>query len=101
MKLSYIIGSLALPFLFSATHGQPAPQQQATVTKGYYAIGDHANKLSVHTVPPLTDSAAKTVTKGYYSIGTKNGLSTKKQGWLIRPRTKPVASKGYYTIGNQ
>ena len=93
--------------LFSAI--TTAAQQKSTpalqgpvVTKGYYAIGNNAQKLGT-TAPLPTKAISQTSAapgKGYYTIG-KNSSKLPRQAAFIPLSTKrPVATKGYYNIGN-
>jgi len=94
-------------FLFSATTA--AAQQKSApashspvVTKGYYAIGNHAQKLgAVATLPTKAISPTSIATgKGYYAVG-KNRIKLPGQAGFIPLSTKrPVVTKGYYNIGN-
>jgi hypothetical protein len=81
------------------THQYPKP----VVTKGYYSIGNNAEKLSMQSAsrPEVTTTESYPAKqKGYYSIGD-NKKKLKKQ--LIAERTgkrsAPVVTKGYYSIG--
>jgi len=94
---------MGLLLLSTLVHAQTHNQQQ-TVTKGYYSIGNNAqklksNKLPIHVVE-ATDTNALSIQKGYYSI--KRTDSNRKKQFIIQVgnRTAPVVSKGYYSIGN-
>lgn len=74
--------------------------QGPVVTKGYYAIGNNAQKLGT-TAPLPTKAVSQTAPgKGYYAIG-KNSSKLPRQAAFIPLSTKrPVVTKGYYSIGN-
>lgn len=88
--------------LTAAAQQNTAPASQPpVVTKGYYAIGNNAQKLGAATPLPIKAVAQPGATvKGYYAIG-KNSSKLPGQAAFIPLSTKrPVATKGYYSIGN-
>lgn len=65
------------------------------VKKGYYAIGNNANKLAS---PVTIKTGTNKAQKGYYTIGNnQNKLEATPE--VVTPQT-PVIQKGYYKIGN-
>ena len=75
----------------------------SVITKGYYSIGNNAEKLSGPSSWGLriaTDESYPSIQKGYYSIGNNR----KKLGKQLvvegdGRRSTPVITKGYYSIG--
>lgn len=95
-----LAGLLLLPGLIYAQTDNP----KQVVAKGYYSIGNNAQKLKSKELPVQVVEAAETNTsaiqKGYYSI-RRNDSNRKKQ-FIIQAgdRKAPIVSKGYYSIGN-
>ena len=99
------ITAALLLFTVSGFAQQGETEPVPVVTKGYYAIGNHAKKLA-----PAKEAgpAVRTTTppKGYYAITRKqrkaqalppgNYLGAKQPRHIVRP----VVTKGYYAIGN-
>jgi hypothetical protein len=80
------------------THPYP---ESSVVTKGYYSIGNNAEKLGRSSSWGITTGDSyPPIPKGYYSIGNNNRklrkqLVIKGEG----KRSIPVITKGYYSIG--
>ena len=80
-------------------------QNKPVVSKGYYAIGDNAQKLATHSTIPIRCNSIETsatihkqtVTKGYYSIADKND-QLPQQKYITNTPVKVV--KGYYATGD-
>jgi hypothetical protein len=76
-------------------------QKSPPVTKGYYAIGNNAQKLApskpLH-VKPVSLTGAE-FNKGYYSIGKNRAKLPSEAGYIPVSGKRPVATKGYYSIG--
>lgn len=53
---------------------QPGPR----FTKGYYTIGNHAEKLNVSAWPAPDTAVTPAIRKGYYSIGSNDTTHPKK-----------------------
>ncbi len=72
------------------------------VTKGYYAIGNNAQKLNmgqpVEMVP--SETLYPPVKKGYYAIGDNSKKAAGHILILHKGRNLPEVKKGYYSIGN-
>ncbi|BAV09712.1 hypothetical protein SAMN05421788_1011147 [Filimonas lacunae] len=77
--------------------------QQQDIKKGYFAIGNNAQKLPVATtVAAEQDSTAVAAQKGFYTIGDndKKLASPRLKVKNITNSKRPVIQKGYYSIGN-
>ncbi len=82
----------------------------ATVSKGYYAIGDNAQKLTrkqmASSCKPNINNENLAVqpaeNKGFFSIGKPNSKKQSKSSYAIACSNKPKTSdKGYYAIGGK
>lgn len=68
--------------------------------KGYYSIGNNAEKLKLHSNDKAGDSFVR-VEKGYYSIeSNRKKLKTSTGKDTSNKKRFPVINKGYYSIGN-
>ena len=69
-------------------------------SKGYYSIGNNAEKLKIKGDKKSLDSFLR-VEKGYYNIETNREKLKRHTGVnsVYRRRT-PEVKKGYYSIGN-
>ncbi len=80
------------------THHYP---EHSVVTKGYYSIGNNAEKLSKSSSWGITTGESyPAIQKGYFSIGNNNrklGKQLVVEGEGVR--SMPVITKGYYSIG--
>lgn len=79
-------------------------KQKPVVTKGYYSIGNNAQKLKSKELPiqlvEVTNINESITQKGYYSI-KRNDSNRKKQFFIqVQDKKVPVINKGYYSIGN-
>lgn len=103
MKSSY--STLTVVLLLSAflSFGQDDERAKSypepIITKGYYSIGNHSQKLNVNRWPSPDTLMIPVITKGYYSISSNNKMAPKKWGWFRKDTTRPVIKKGYYSIG--
>lgn len=69
------------------------------VTKGYYAIGNNAQKLQAPTPLGFYEGEHPEVQKGYYAIADNNKKLPRKLTIESQPvNVKPIAPKGYYSI---
>lgn len=68
-------------------------------TKGYYTIGNHAEKLKPVTLPSPDTTVNQEASKGFYSIPSNDTMQRRKSVWYNKRSVKPTFSKGYYTIG--
>jgi hypothetical protein len=87
-------------FLFKS-FSSAAQENKPVVTKGYYAIGNNAQKLKrpFPAIQIQVGGSTTAVQKGYYNIGNnQDKLVAPLQ--TVKPSTKPVIQKGYYSIGN-
>lgn len=92
---------LSVLFLFSVTTVM-SQQKSPAVTKGYYAIGNHAQKLAPSkplNVKPVSLTGAE-FNKGYYSIGKNRRKLPSEAGYIPVSGKRAVATKGYYRIGS-
>jgi hypothetical protein len=105
MRIYKLVMSVVLLFSITTVMGQqkPSPSSQAPIiTKGYYAIGNNAQKLGVSrplSVKPVSITGAE-FNKGYYSIGKNRQKLPSEAGYIPVSTRRPVATKGYYSIGN-
>ena len=115
-KLSIILSALfiSLPFFSLAQHNHAngdlskdccKQKQQSTVpkvTKGYYAIGNNAQKLATGKSCCIHDGsiAKRNVSKGFYAIGDNNKKLPANNNELVSGSATTPVSKGYYAIGN-
>jgi len=67
--------------------------------KGYYSIGNNAEKLNIYTNHMRTDSFLR-VEKGYYSIQSNQNKLRRSFGKADTQKPVRVINKGYYSIGN-
>lgn len=81
--------------------------QKPAVTKGYYAIGNNAQKLNsgsvVYSACGHSAASAGNSTqpkKGYYAIGDNSTQLPNKVDRIETGEVQLRASKGYYSIGN-
>ena len=70
-------------------------------TKGYYAIGNNAERLSLGTTirPDIVDGLPTPVSKGYYAIGDNKKKLNRHIIVLKNSGVPPRPTKGYYSIG--
>ena len=104
MKSSYLLLSVTFLLFSSLLLGQGVDHVKShsrqAATKGYYSIGNNAQKLSpIKWLKPDTFLTTN-ITKGYHSIGSQTIKLPKKSGWFGKNIDKPLATKGYYSIGN-
>ncbi|MEO5998098.1 MAG: hypothetical protein ABIN89_15240 [Chitinophagaceae bacterium] len=99
MKSTYIILAVAFLLISMASFCQTV-NSVPIITKGYYSIGNHSQKLVPRLPLPPDTITTPVATKGYYSIEFNNKKSSKKQRWFFQQGTRPVVTKGYYSIGN-
>jgi hypothetical protein len=98
------IGFLSLCFCSYAqvkTDPKNTHQYPTVLPKGYYAIGNNAEKLGRPSSWGITTGASyPTVPKGYYATGN-NKRRLEKQRVMAGDgkRSLPVITKGYYSIG--
>ena len=98
---------LLAALMLSALGGQaqsPRPSgdnRHPIATKGYYAIGNHAERLSLGTTirPDIVDGLPTPVSKGYYAIGDNKEKLHRHIIILKRDGAPPRPAKGYYSIG--
>ena len=99
-----IAGLLCSLMVFAQT-GEGTHESSPRVSKGYYSIGNNAQKLKdVNGVRFTTSEAASTeINKGYYSV-ERNQKKLNRQKIVMQSgatnRAVPVVTKGYYSIGN-
>jgi hypothetical protein len=68
--------------------------------KGYYSIGNNAEKLKIQRDNKPVDSFVR-AEKGYYNIQSNSAkLRRSLQEENTRHKRIPVITKGYYSIGN-
>ena len=87
----------------AAAQQESAPASKApVVTKGYYAIGNNAQKLgTTSTLPTTTVSPTSAApNKGYYAIGKNSSKLPRQAAFIPLSAKRPVVTKGYYNIGN-
>jgi hypothetical protein len=92
---------MSVLLLFSVTTVM-SQQKSPPVTKGYYAIGNNAQKLAPPKpldVKPISITGAG-FNKGYYAIGQNRLKLPSEAGFIPVSRKRVVATKGYYSIGN-
>lgn len=103
MSVSKLVMSVVLLFSVTTVLAQDAPvSKKRTVTKGYYAIGNNAQKLSPSkplATKPVTLSGVE-YTKGYYSIANNRAKLSTEAGYVPLYNKRTVVKKGYYGIGN-
>jgi hypothetical protein len=105
MRMYKLVMSVVLLFSITTVMAQqktPPASQVPVVTKGYYAIGNNAQKLGVSkplAVKPVSITGAE-FNKGYYSIGKNRQKLPAEAGFIPVSTKRPVATKGYYSIGN-
>ncbi|HZG25855.1 MAG TPA: hypothetical protein VEZ17_14800 [Chitinophagaceae bacterium] len=100
MKPTYLL-LIVSALLISTVSQAQTPGKNDTkpgVTKGYYSIGDHAEKINVKLWRSPDAFVAPRVSKGYYSMGSNNQKLKARPVWFGKPYSKPVLSKGYYSI---
>ncbi|MCY7421004.1 MAG: hypothetical protein LH478_04590 [Chitinophagaceae bacterium] len=112
----FLIGTLLLSVVSNAQENKGCCQQnncrkhqqnKPVISKGYYAIGNNAQKLATNsTIPIRCDSIEtsatinkQTVTKGYYSIADNNNKLLRQQQKYTTTLPSKVG-KGYYAIGD-
>jgi hypothetical protein len=105
MRIYTLVMSVVLSFSITTAMAQdktPRTTQYPVVTKGYYSIGNNAQKLGISrplAVKPVSITGAE-FNKGYYSIGKNWQKLPAEAGFIPVSTTRPVATKGYYSIGN-
>jgi hypothetical protein len=103
MKKLVLSGMVLFASVITMAQQKEAPQQQPPViTKGYYSIGNNAQKLVTPSAPVLTTEASAQSTapaKGYFAIGN-NRKKMATQTKINPGKRKVVVTKGYYSIGN-
>lgn len=68
--------------------------------KGYYSIGNNAEKLKMHEGRKPADSFFR-AEKGYYSMETnRRKLRRSTENDTLHRKRVPAVKKGYYSIGN-
>lgn len=77
----------------------------SAVTKGYYAIGNNAEKLAkcsncCSNNKSNVDSEKQEVNKGYYAIGNNRKQLQQGARNASSIQLRPKVQKGYYAIGN-
>jgi hypothetical protein len=85
-----------------AQQKEEKPPQRPAVTKGYYSIGNNAQKLAPATplvVKPVSITAPELI-KGYYSIGKNRRKLPYEDACIPLYRKRTVITKGFYSIGN-
>jgi hypothetical protein len=106
MKINSFASILITSFLLfsiasNAQQVEPAKSGKVpAVTKGYYSIGNHAEKIPSGSRIPADTLTIPVVTKGFYSIEDNTKKLPKRQTWLRMSNPRPVISKGYYSIGD-
>ncbi|MBV4355829.1 hypothetical protein [Pinibacter aurantiacus] len=88
----FIIALACIVFGYSYSFAQ---QKTPAAQKGYYSIGNNAQKLE--KPQPVVTSGNHNVGKGYYSINEKARTSKTP---VITIGTASPATKGYYSIGD-
>ena len=101
MKIQSLL-SIALLFVSIVSFSQTVDRtnNKAEVTKGYYSIGNNADKIAVSQPIPSDKVVTPVVAKGYYSIEANNNKLSKKAVRLHAVGSRPATTKGYYSIGN-
>lgn len=103
MRIYKLVMSVILFFSAGAVMGQQktnTASQSPVITKGYYAIGNNAQKLAPSAPLPSRPSAVTGVNKGYYAIGANRNKLPSQAGFIPVSKKRPVVTKGYYNIGN-
>ena len=104
MKKTYFT-ILLLAAISYGTAAQEAPQKAPNrhgkaIKKGYYSIGNNAEKLASYTNPVVL-STTRTVTepaaKGYYAIEPRE----RSVVVVDLPRNRKPITKGYYSIDSK
>jgi hypothetical protein len=68
--------------------------------KGYYSIGNNAEKLKIRDADMSVDSFFR-AEKGYYSMETnRKKLRRSSEKDTVHQKRVPAITKGYYSIGN-
>lgn len=78
----------------------PGKTKKAPVLKGYYSIGNNADKIRSTSLIDADMLTSAGVTKGFYSIKANKGKLPKRLTWFRTTNPKPVITKGYYSIGD-
>jgi hypothetical protein len=86
-------------FLFTACFLSIAAAASAQ-QKGYYSIGNNAEKLKIQPDNKVIDSFFG-VNKGYYTVAiNRKNLRKSLKEEKVNQRRIPEIKKGYYSIGN-
>ena len=103
MKKLVLSGFVLFTTVIAIAQQKEAPKKQPpAVTKGYYSIGNNAQKLVTPSHPALTTEVSaqpEAPAKGYFAIGN-NRKKMATRTTLVSSNRKPVVTKGYYSIGN-
>ncbi|MEX6689475.1 hypothetical protein QTN47_18350 [Danxiaibacter flavus] len=73
-------------------------KQPQAIQKGYYGIGNNANKLEQKT--PVATLTTNDVSKGYYAISDNKSKLNLVPVVTVGGDKKSSATKGYYAIGD-
>ena len=93
--------SLAVVCVLFSVYANAQTNKNNTVSKGYYSIGNNAEKLHNNGLTVVQTNTYYTAQKGYFTI-SENGYKLPKFYRVHRPssgRNVPV-KKGYYSIGS-
>lgn len=92
------ISTCILLFVLSINSLFAQKKPKPGVSKGYYSIGDHAEKKLPPSAPPAKMATDRQeIKKGYYSIGN-NSQKLPKGVILYTNQTARKAKKGFYSI---
>ena len=109
MKTQVLIFTIGFLLLYLSSYSQVRNDHKNmhhyskanVVKKGYYSIGNNAEKLSKPTSLRISpDESFPAPQKGYFSIRNNNRKLGKTHNVeMDRHRSIPVIRKGYYSIG--
>lgn len=100
MKRNFLISTIVSLFLSFISNAQTnSKNNRPVVTKGYYSIGNHSQKLAIAVLKTFPLSTQPVIQKGYYSIESNRKNLPASSGVVI-PKNKTRVTKGYYGIGD-